>query len=167
MTDTWKIIRSEPQILGIPIIEYPANRARLGAFEIVLNLLDAINNVESNRMDGVEQFVQSLLLFHNVRISEEQYSALRQDGAIQFEDIDPQKKAEIKNLVTELNQTQTQTLADNLYNTVLTICGCQTETEVLPLLILALRSSCVTAGLRRKQEQRIPSWCSSVPKKSS
>lgn len=51
------------------------------------------------------------------------YSALRQDGAIQFEDIDPQKKAEIKNLVTELNQTQTQTLADNLYNTVLTICG--------------------------------------------
>ena len=123
VTDTWKIIRSEPQILGIPIIEYPANRARLGAFEIVLNLLDAINNVESNRMDGVEQFVQSLLLFHNVRISEDQYSALRQDGAIQFEDIDPQKKAEIKNLVTELNQTQTQTLADNLYNTVLTICG--------------------------------------------
>lgn len=74
-------------------------------------------------MDGVEQFVQSLLLFHNVRISEDQYSDLRQDGAIQFEDIDPQKKAEIKNLVTELNQTQTQTLADNLYNTVLTICG--------------------------------------------
>lgn len=96
VTDTWKIIRSEPQILGIPIIEYPANRARLGAFEIVLNLLDAINNVESNRMDGVEQFVQSLLLFHNVRISEDQYSALRQNGAIQFEDIDPQKKRRSK-----------------------------------------------------------------------
>lgn len=76
----------------------PANRARLGAFEIVLNLLDAINNVESNRMDGVEQFVQSLLLFHNVRISEDQYSALRQDGAIQFEDIDPQKKRRSKTL---------------------------------------------------------------------
>ena len=43
----------------IPIFEYPANNARLGSFEIVLPLLDTINNVESNRMDGVEQFIQA------------------------------------------------------------------------------------------------------------
>ena len=55
----------------IPIIEYPLNNARIGAFEIVLTLLDAINLVQSNRIDGVEQFVQSLLLFHNVDIDTE------------------------------------------------------------------------------------------------
>lgn len=121
--NTWTVIRSEPQILGIPIIEYPANRARLGAFEIVIPLLDAINTVESNRLDGVEQFVQALMLFHNVDISSEDYEKLRAEGAIKFKDIDPQYKAEIEYLTAELNQGQTQTLMDSMYNTVLTICG--------------------------------------------
>lgn len=117
------IVREEAQSLGIPIIEYPANNARLGAFEIVLPLLDAINTVDSNRLDGVEQFVQALMLFHNVDISSDDFSKLRDEGAIKFKDIDPQYKAEIKYLTSELNQSQTQTLVDHLYNTVLTICG--------------------------------------------
>lgn len=121
--NTWAIRRSEEQILGIPIIEYPANKSRLGAFEIVIPLLDAINNVESNRLDGVEQFVQALMLFHNVDITSEDYQKLRDEGAIKFKDIDPQFKAEIEYLTAELNQTQTQTLVDSMYNTVLTICG--------------------------------------------
>ena len=117
------IVREEAQPLGIPIIEYPANNARLGAFEIVLPLLDAINTVDSNRLDGVEQFVQALMLFHNVDISSDDFSKLRDEGALKFKDIDPQYKAEIKYLTSELNQSQTQTLVDHLYNTVLTICG--------------------------------------------
>ncbi len=39
---SWAILKSEEQIFGIPIIEYPLNNARLGAFEVVLPLLDAI-----------------------------------------------------------------------------------------------------------------------------
>lgn len=117
------IIRDEAQALGIPIVEYPMNNARLGAFEVVLPLLDAINNVDSNRLDGVEQFIQALMLFHNVDISSEDYAKLRQEGAIKFKDIDPQLKAEIEYLTAELNQSQTQALLDHLYNTVLTICG--------------------------------------------
>jgi len=54
-----EIVESKDHALGIiPIIEYPANTARLGAFEIVLDLLDEINNIASNRMDGIEQFMQ-------------------------------------------------------------------------------------------------------------
>ena len=117
------IVREEAQSLGIPIIEYPANNARLGAFEIVLPLLDAINTVDSNRLDGVEQFVQALMLFHNVDISSDDFSKLRDEGALKFKDIDPQYKAEIKYLTSELNHSQTQTLVDHLYHTVLTICG--------------------------------------------
>lgn len=117
------IRRSEEQILGIPVIEYPANAARLGAFEIVLPLLDAINTTESNRLDGVEQFVQALMLFHNVDISSDDFANLRNEGAIKFKDIDPQFKAEIDYLTSEMNQTQTQTLVDSMYETVLTICG--------------------------------------------
>lgn len=119
----YEIIEDKEQILGIPIIEYPLNNARLGAFEIVLPLLDAINTVDSNRMDGVEQFIQALMLFHNVDISSEDYKQLRDEGAIKFKDVDPNFKADIDYLTAELNQAQTQTLIDHLYDTVLTICG--------------------------------------------
>ena len=121
--NTWSVVRAEDQIFGIPIVEYPANMARLGAFEIVIPLLDAINMTESNRIDGVEQFVQALMLFHNVDISSEDFGKLKELGAIKFKDIDATLKAEIQYLTSEMNQTQTQTLVDSMYETVLTICG--------------------------------------------
>lgn len=121
--NTWNVVRTEDQIFGIPIVEYPANNARLGAFEIVIPLLDAINITESNRIDGVEQFVQALMLFHNVDISSDDFGKLKELGAIKYKDIDATLKAEITYLNSELNQTQTQTLVDSMYETVLTICG--------------------------------------------
>lgn len=121
--NTWSVVHAEDQIFGIPIVEYPANNARLGAFEIVIPLLDAINMTESNRIDGVEQFVQALMLFHNVDISSEDFGKLKELGAIKYKDIDSTLKAEITYLNSELNQAQTQTLVDSMYETVLTICG--------------------------------------------
>lgn len=121
--NTWSVVHEEDQIFGIPIIEYPANDARLGAFEIVIPLLDAINMTESNRVDGVEQFIQALMLFHNVDISSDDFDSLKELGAIKYKDIDSTLKAEIAYLNSELNQAQTQTLVDSMYETVLTICG--------------------------------------------
>lgn len=119
-----KVISYDTHILGeIPIIEYPLNMARIGAFELVIPLLDAINLTDSNRLDGVEQFIQALMLFHNVDISSKDFDELRERGAIKFKDIDPQLKAEINYLVSNLNQGETQTLVDHMYQTVLTICG--------------------------------------------
>ena len=117
------IIESKPHALGmIPIFEYPANNARLGAFEIVLPMLDAINNVASNRMDGVEQFIQAFVKFVNCDIDEEQFKALKDLGAIKVKSIDG-SAADVSIVTQELNQVQTQTLVDYLYQTVLTICG--------------------------------------------
>ena len=119
-----EVVSYDTHILGeIPIIEYPLNMARIGAFELVIPLLDAINLTDSNRLDGVEQFIQALMLFHNVDISSEDFDELRERGAIKFKDIDPQLKAEINYLVSNLNQGETQTLVDHMYQTVLTICG--------------------------------------------
>ena len=106
----------------IPIFEYPANNARLGAFEIVLPLLDAINNVASNRLDGVEQFVQSFIKFINCDISTEDFQALKDLGAIKVKSVDG-ANADVDMITNELNQGQSQTLVDYLYQTVLTICG--------------------------------------------
>lgn len=118
------IISEQDHILGdIPIIEYPLNIARIGAFELVLPLLDAINLTESNRVDGVEQFIQALMLFHNVDIDSDGFDRLREQGALLYKDIDPQLKADVSYLINNLNQGETQTLMDHMYQTVLTICG--------------------------------------------
>ena len=66
----------------IPLIEYPLNEQRIGDFEIVLSLLDAINLTQSNRLDGVEQFIQSLLVFKNVEINKDMLDSLKELGAI-------------------------------------------------------------------------------------
>ena len=118
-----KVVEIKAHSLGIiPIFEYPANNARQGAFEIVLPLLDAINNVASNRLDGVEQFVQAFIKFINCDITPDDFKALKDMGAIKVKSTDGQQ-ADVDIVTNELNQVQTQTLVDYLYQTVLTICG--------------------------------------------
>ena len=107
---------------AVPIVEYPANNARLGSFEIVLPLLDAINNIESNRMDGVEQFIQSFMKFINCDIDEEKFQALKDMGAIKIKSADGQP-ADVDIVTSELDQGQTQVTKDDLYKAILSICG--------------------------------------------
>lgn len=117
--DAAEVISVEPHILGdVPVIEYPANKQRIGEFEIVIDLLDAINTVESNRVDGVEQFVQSLLMFKGVDVEDESLKKIRQLGGVC---VPPD--GDVKYLAQELDQTQTQVLIDDMYQIVLTICG--------------------------------------------
>ena len=117
-----KVIDTKPQAMGEPIIEYPANNARLGAFEIVLPLLDAINNIESNRMDGIEQFIQAFVKFLNCDISKDDFEALKDMGAIKVKSVDGQP-ADVDIVSNELNQQQTQTLKEDIYKAILSICG--------------------------------------------
>ena len=118
-----KIIESKSHALGmIPIFEYPANNARLGAFEIVLDLLDELNNISSNRMDGIEQFIQAFMKFINCDITEEEYKAFLQLGAIKVKSVEG-ANADVDMVSNELNQGQTQITKDDVYNAILTICG--------------------------------------------
>ena len=114
-----KITSSEFHSLGeVPMFEYQANMAKIGAFEMVLPLLDAINKVSSNRVDGIEQFIQGLIILKNLDLSVDEINQMGASGAIKI----PIDSA-IEYLVSELDQTQTQKLVDHLYQTVLTICG--------------------------------------------
>ena len=118
-----EIIDSEPHVLGdIPIIEYPANSARLGAFEVVLPLLDSLNNIVSNRMDGIEQFVQAFMKFVNCDIDEKQFTALKEMGALKIKS-DSNNPADVDIVSKELNQSQVQVTKDDIYQMVLIICG--------------------------------------------
>lgn len=118
-----QIEKEESHVLGdIPIIEYPANTARLGAFEVVLSLLDGLNNVASNRLDGIEQFVQAFMKFVNCDIEEEQFAALKEMGAIKIKG-EPGNPADVDIVSAELDQSQAQVTKEDLYQMILIICG--------------------------------------------
>lgn len=107
----------------IPVIEYPSNNVKMGAFETVTSLLEAINNIDSNRLDGIEQFIQSLLVLYNCELPEgEDAKSIREKGMIILNS-NKEVSADIKQLVSQLDQNQTQTLKDDMYQTVLTIVG--------------------------------------------
>ena len=108
----------------VPIVEYPCNSLRMGAFEIVIDLLDAINLTESNRLDAVEQFIQALMIFKGVDISREDFLKLKDLGAIVLPPaMDGRAAPDVDYICEQLDQNQTQTLADALYQEVLQIVG--------------------------------------------
>ena len=107
----------------IPIIEYTNNDARMGAFEVVLPLLNAINTVESNRVDSIQDFVNAFDVFQNCDIDDGQYSELASGGKAVKIKGQAGMEAKVYRIASELNQTNTQTLVDDLYDTALTICG--------------------------------------------
>lgn len=118
-----KIVESKDHYLGmIPVIEYPANKERQGSFEIVLPLLNALNALYSNRMDSVEQFVQSFMKFVNCAIDDEDLSKLKDYGAIKIKS-EPGLPADVELVSQELNQDQTQTFVDSIDAQINVICG--------------------------------------------
>ena len=107
----------------VTLIEYPCNPLRMGAFEVVLPLLDAINTTQSNRLDGIEQFIQAIMVFEGVDISAEQLDELREKGALKLPPAMDGRSSRVYYLNEQLDQAQTQTLVDDMYQTVLQIVG--------------------------------------------
>ena len=129
MVEDWQLVSWSEHILGdIPIIEYRLHMNRLGSFEPAISLLNAINNIASNRMDSIEQFVQSFLVFNNVDMSLDDFRQFKKEGALMLRSTQGTQSG-VEQISAELNQGQTQTLVDYLYSQVLTICGMPTTTK--------------------------------------
>lgn len=106
----------------VPIVEYRADEQRMGCFEKVLDLLDALCVLTSDRVNGLAQFVQNILWADNVEVSKEQKEAVKNGGWL-FTKSDGNSKAEIKYLTQQLDQTSAQSLVDWTYQQVLQITG--------------------------------------------
>ena len=110
-------------VKGHRIIEYPLNSARLGLIELVMSGLNALNRIKSDDLDGIDQFIQSLLVFVNQQIDVEAFKELVEAGAIEVSSNDPNKPADVKLLTQQLMHSETKVVTDDLYNNILTICG--------------------------------------------
>jgi SPP1 family phage portal protein len=115
----------EPKVNGIgivPIVEYRADEQRMGCFEKVLDLLDALCILTSDRVNGLSQFVQNILWADNVILDESQKEEVKAGGWL-FTKSDGATKATIQYLTQQLDQTSAQSLVDWIYEQILQITG--------------------------------------------
>lgn len=106
---------------GLPIVEYPNNHERVSDIELAVDILDAINNMQSNRMDGIEQFVQSWVKFVNCSIDKETFQDMKANGALVVKSNNGENKADVDLMTQELNQTESQVAKQDLLDNALTI----------------------------------------------
>ena len=122
--------RTEKNQLGhIPIIEYRYNSSNMACYEAAVSLFDAINELQSARTDGVDQAIQSLAIGINIDFEEDVTAKqIKEAGLLLIKSVG-ENKADFKLLTEELNQDQTQTLVDNLYEQALRICAMPSTTK--------------------------------------
>ena len=99
---------------SIPIVEFPNNHERISDIELVIGLLDAINNMQSNRMDGIEQFVQYWVKFVNCEIDQKTFEEMKMSHALTVKSNNKDNKADVEIMTQELNQSQCQVAKDDL-----------------------------------------------------
>lgn len=124
LADKYNAVKAEPNnIKMIPIIEYKANFDRMGMFERCVPLLDAINKCTSDRLNGLEQYVNSFIWMNNIEITEKQVNELRDKLILLTKNANGTDKAQVQYLTSELHQDSEQVLKDDLYNQMLQISG--------------------------------------------
>lgn len=113
----------ENNVLGrVPMVEYRYNSENMAAFEPGLPLLNALNNILSNRVDALEQFVQSLIVIYNADLEEGEDSTTIKDAGMLLLKSTGDQKSDIKILSESLDQEQLQKLVDDVYERLLAIC---------------------------------------------
>ena len=117
-------VTSKPNPLGmIPVVEYPTENARLGVFEPVLTLLDALDELQSNRMDDIVQFVNSFLAVVGAQLDEETYRKLDE-----WKTLCLPEGTDAKYLSATLSQADVQTLKDDCVQAIFEICAVPNRT---------------------------------------
>ena len=117
-----RVVGETPNRIGIPIIEYKNDDERMGCFERVLSLLNALNEATSDRVNGLAQFVQSILWMNNCEIDSAQMEQLKDKLGLLTRS-EAGNPASVQYLTATLDQAQTQTLIDYLYEQILQIAG--------------------------------------------
>ena len=137
---------------AIPVIEYPNNARRLSDVEITIPITDAINTLNSDRINGVEQFVSSWVKFVNCEIDKDSFLSMRQEGALVVKSNNGgENKADVDVMTTELNQTEGQVVFDDLFQRFLSIQGLanrESNTGGDTGQAVSLRNGHYDAGLR-------------------
>lgn len=104
------------------ITEYPLNRKRISLVELGKDLFDDLNYVESLDKDDFEQYVNAIMVFKNVEVTETDIAQIKDLGAVCINSTDT-KKADVDLLQGQLNAQNTQIYYNRLKTALFQILG--------------------------------------------
>ena len=107
----------------VNLVEYPCNSLYMSPIEVVHDLLNAMSDLMSDRMDGIDQFIQAVMVFEGVDITREDFLSLKDLGALKIPPSPDGRSGRVYYLNEQLDQSQTQTLVDDTYQRILQIVG--------------------------------------------
>ena len=117
-----KVVEAKLHTYGeIPIVEFPNNHERLSDIELIIGMLDATNNMQSNRMDSIQQFVEYWVKFVNCEIDEETFKKMKENHALVVKSMNKDNKSDVDIMTQELNQTQSQVAKEDFIDNALSI----------------------------------------------
>ena len=129
----------------LPITEFYAYSSRVGMVESLETLQNALDSIDSDSLDNIQETVNQLLIFINAKLgdtNEEKRQTLvdaRKNGALEVFDQSKDIHADVKTLVTQLNHTDVNVLKNQLKADMYASWG-------VPLAMSGIRSGNVTQG---------------------
>lgn len=103
-----RVVNRKPIIQNVHLVnEYYFNKHRMSMLEIVKDIFDDINKIESLDMDDFENHTNSIMVFTNAEVNKEGMDAIKQFGAVSIKSTD-QKKASVELLEQQLVSVNTQ-----------------------------------------------------------
>lgn len=120
-----EVVYSGVNWLGtLPIVEYPANAMRIGVFEPVIDQLDALETLQSSRVDATVQDVDNVLAIIGADPNEKDESGNTVGDLLhKLKMLVLPTGSDAKYITAPLRQADTQTLYDSVYSSILTITG--------------------------------------------
>lgn len=126
-TSNWTLVKETPLFPSVmPIVEKKLNPNRMGYVALLSSLQDAINKLQSARLDGVENFIESLMVFINCQPPTDEDTgewkpiATGQQIAVKGT---PEMPASVTYLVQQLDQGGTQITKEDLLSAFFEIAG--------------------------------------------
>lgn len=126
---SFKLVGESPNGIGrIPIVCYEMPEL-MGVFEKAIPLLEAYNVAASNRVDDLEQFIQSILWISGVDLDEDAMQRLKSNLCLLTPNVQDGAQPQVKFLVNNLDQNGIQTMMDDLYSHILSITACPARAQ--------------------------------------
>ena len=116
----------------VPIVEYANNAFRLGDFESVITILDAVDKMSSDRVNDVEQIVNAILIFQGLHLKTKDETKdgisdadkLKESKTLEFpDDGTGNGNKKVYYVSSNLDQSQAETLQKTLMDYVYAITG--------------------------------------------
>ena len=112
----------EYKVEELPIIEYPNNLWRIGDWELVMDVMNAINDLQSGRLDDIDQIIQSLIVFINADIDSNTYDEMREKGVVMLKNMTGNQSS-VQTITSTLDQSGMNLFSKELEDLLYTLIG--------------------------------------------